>query len=135
MIRMKNSLLVNEEFSRLLRSLSGHKIPVSAGLKLLKAYKALETERAVVLESRNDLIKRYGVKDGKGGISIPPSDAEGTRAFNRDFGELMALECELPIAERIPLPGPILDKDGAEMMLSVLELAMLSEIIDFGESP
>ena len=134
MIRLKNSLLVNDEFAKLLKSLSSHKIPVSTGLRLLKAYKAMETERSLILESKNEMIKRYGIPDGRGGFSIPASDTEAIRDFSRDFGELLALECELPIPEKIKLAAPINDRDSHEILFTVAELAMLSELIDFEES-
>ena len=86
------------------------KLPLVTKYWLSDLAKKVTAEKAAVEELKNDLIKKYGKEDDKGGISIPmvidEVDAEGKtgpkkmlnpdfQQFEKEFNELLQTEKEL----------------------------------------
>lgn len=96
------------------------KLPLTTKYYLTKLAKKVAEEKAIIEELKNDLIKKYGVEDDKGGISIPmvidELDEEGNpvkiksedgsevtkkklnpdfQQFEKEFNELLQTDKEL----------------------------------------
>jgi len=113
--------LVNQSTGETLTAgLLREKLPLVTKYWLTELGKKVAAEKAAVEELKNDLIKKYGKEDGKGGISIPmvidDLDADGNpikdtdaeenevirkkfnpdfQQFEKEFNELLQTEKEL----------------------------------------
>ena len=77
-----------------LKVLIGQKFPVLVSYKLSKLVMKLNEQFKVIEEVRNGLIKKYGVADEKGQITVKP-DGENFPKFVDEFNELMSQEVEI----------------------------------------
>lgn len=76
-----NGLVNQQKGERVLSGLLQEKLSMVTKYWLSDLAKKVATEKATIDELKNDLIKKYGIPDGQGGITIPPTidelDADG----------------------------------------------------------
>ncbi len=132
-MKLQNAILINENFAQALGKLANSKIPALAAFNIFKIIKVLETEGAVIQETKNSLIKKYGKADAKGDISVSmEDDKENFKIFMDSFNEILKEEFELPIKEKLKIVADnIKDSKDEPVLFTVPEIANLSEIIDF----
>lgn len=81
--------------------------------KIMVEYKEIE-------KARQELFKKYGEKNEKGGLTVPPKNEE---AFRKDFDAILAIEINID-AQKIPF-------DCLEgIKISPYELAVIEEFIE-----
>jgi hypothetical protein len=115
-----NGLTNQQTGEKLASGLIQEKLPLTTKYWLTSLGKAVAAEKAAVEELKNDLIKKYGKEDERGGISIPmvidDTDANGNpikdtdaeenevirkklnpdfQQFEKEFNELLQTEKEL----------------------------------------
>lgn len=129
-MKLKNSLIMNENFTKAINRLTACRIPVTTGFKLLKLVKELEKESKLLEELRISLIKKYGEDKGDGNFSIEPS-SENYITFLKEFGEILGQEFEIDLDQKLKIGQNIKDREDKEATFDVTELMFLSEIIDF----
>jgi len=89
-----------------LRKLMDEKLPVKVAYGLAKAAHKLNEQLQVLEEVRNGLIRKYGVENKEGKISVEQGNPNWD-AFVTDFDELLSQETELVI-ERVKLPETLM---------------------------
>ena len=136
-MKLKNALLMNEQFLKLLKDFSSYRFSPSIALGLIKRYNALEAERKMVNETKNAIVKKYGKGDEKVGYSISPDDKAAMDAFGKEFMELLNIEFDFPF-EKLVINGNVMmvdpdTKKQIPVLFTIGEIALLSEIIEFDE--
>ncbi|MFA5037693.1 MAG: hypothetical protein WC479_11020 [Candidatus Izemoplasmatales bacterium] len=80
-------------------------MPVKYGYPIAKLARKVLEEIAVIDETRNGLIKKFGTTDPKGMVKIEP-ESENWNKFVVEYNELMTIDNELPV-KKVQLPDNI----------------------------
>ena len=124
MIKLKLRELVEAQpsFVKLLRSDMEFKL----AYRLKKLTKKVMEEYRNFDEIRIEAVKKYGVKQEDGNISIP---AEKMEEFNIEMGKVLSEEIELDVQ---PIPCSLLEQTGVKM--SPLEISLLEKFLEENEN-
>lgn len=135
-MKLKNYVLMNEDFIKLLGEFTSYKIKPTVAFTLLKLVKEMNVEKQNIDESRNALIKKHGTeKDGS--FSIDKDDKEVIETFMKEYNEILKLDFELSITDKIDIECDkifSLDKNSGKwesVYLTIGEVSLLSEIFNF----
>ena len=90
--------------------------------RLTKLNKKLKTELSDFEVAKNELIKKYGIKDGKGTISVPPEKIE---EFSKELEPVLAEEIDIDVAL---IPYDLMEKTNID--LSTNELVTIEKFIE-----
>ena len=69
-----------------------------AGFAIAKTKRAINAEAGIFAELRNNLVKKYGKTDERGGISVKPGD-ENWNAFLEEYTALYTKEAEVELSQ------------------------------------
>jgi len=69
-------------------------MPIKLSYAVSKNVRKIATEAEDIEKFRQELIKKYGKEDGKGGIQVTPENSE---VFNKEYGEFMDQEIEIDL--------------------------------------
>lgn len=139
-MKLKNYILINEGFIKLIGEFTSYRIKPTIAFTLLKLIKELNQEKQNIEDGRNNLIKKYGEEtevEGKQQISIKNDDKVAIEAFSKEFNEILNLDFELSIENKIDMDCNEIFKHNKEkdawepVYLTIGEVVLLSEIINF----
>lgn len=129
-MKLKNQIFLNDQFIQSVNKIASSRIPAISAFKLLKVIKVLEQENATFTTAKNNLIHKYGTPKENGSVAIDPS-SENYQEFAKEFQEIIDLEFEIPGDDKITISASqIKDQENKDILFTVTELAVLSEIIE-----
>ena len=115
-ITNRKLLELNGTFSKIL----GTPIDFKLAYRINKIAGKIMSEYKVIEEARQKLFQKYGVKNDKGGLTIPEKNTE---AFKKEFDALLDIETDLAIQK---IPADCL----REIKISAYELSQIADFIE-----
>ncbi len=101
-MKLKNSeiWLAKEPLDKLLQV----KLPVKVSYQIARLAKKIGEEYQPIETVRIGLVKKYGVPDDKGNISVVNAKPEELEKFIKEYNELMETETEV-VVDKITIPA------------------------------
>lgn len=131
-MKVKNFVLFDNVFTEALMFFVKLHIPVKVSFPLEKCLKRFQEESVSVNAARDNLVKKYGEivvdKDGNPQAwDISKANKENQDLFSKEILELMNMEFELPVEDRIVVSV----KDLEKVSISTEYLNKMRVLVDF----
>lgn len=110
-MKIKNAILLEEEFMKAFGELLQKEMPIKKCLEISECIESMEERVNVINRTRRAIVEKYAVKDENGKIKIQDGtqekidfgSAEKEAQCMREIGELMNEDYELPLSEKIKI--------------------------------
>ena len=106
-MKIKNMVLFDSNFIESLMKFTEMQLPIKISYSLKKCLNIFKTEENELKLHRDDLIKKYGtcITNDAGELiyDLNKSDKKSQESFFQEYNELMDLEVELPIEDKLSI--------------------------------
>lgn len=94
---LKNSQILASESA--LSKLLNTPLPAKQAYNIKKTMKSIQEKLKDVLETRNEIIKKYGIEKEDGSVEIPAEDVEAKKKFIEEYQQIINLEEDVDVRQ------------------------------------